>query len=72
MLCFSLENFLSIDNINVLNQSAKLKPGQIKDLEGEPDLMSKSNNGALKDAINIAKKIVDGDTTYEGTYCILK
>jgi hypothetical protein len=39
---------------------------QIMDLENNPDLMSKSNNGALKDAIGVAKKIVDGDTSYEG------
>lgn len=37
----------------------------MKDFETNPDLISKTNTRALKDAIEVAKKIVDGDTTYE-------
>jgi hypothetical protein len=39
----------------------------MKDFETNPELVPKTNTKILKDAIEIAKKIVDGDTNYERT-----
>jgi hypothetical protein len=42
-----------------------MQPKNIRDFENNLDLCPKSNTKALKDAIEMAKKIVDGDTSYE-------
>lgn len=40
----------------------------MKNFEANPDLVPKTNNKLLKDAIEVAKKIIDGDITYEKEY----
>ncbi len=42
-----------------------MQPKNMKDFESNLDLISKSNNKTLKDAVEMAKKIVDGDTNYD-------